>query len=121
MEGRADKTFDSSEFAGDVMPVLVRGHGSPMNAIEDNAFSKRGGRRERLRRPRAILSVSAHWPTRGTGIIGRDVPTTIHDFWGFPCRLHELHYPAPGDPALARTIADAITMVPVIPDDHWGL
>ncbi len=122
MAARADSTFDSLEFSVDVMPVLFVGHGSPMNAIEDNNFSRAWqALGERLPKPRAILSVSAHWLTRGTGITAMDAPPTIHDFWGFPRRLHEYHYPAPGDPALARTIAGAITTVPVIPDDHWGL
>jgi 4,5-DOPA dioxygenase extradiol len=89
------------------MPVLFIGHGSPMNAIEDNPFSRslvslgRG-----IPRPSAILVVSAHWQTRGTRVTGDAQPTTIHDFGGFPRELYEIEYPAPGHPALAREIAD---------------
>lgn len=92
--------------AATVMPVLFVGHGSPMNAIEDNAYHRSWralGRR--LPRPRAVLCVSAHWETRGVYVTGTDAPETIHDFYGFPAALFQVRYPAPGDPALARRIA----------------
>ncbi len=88
------------------MPVLFVGHGSPMNAIEDNPF-RRGWAAvaARLPRPRAVLCVSAHWETRGVAVTGAVRPETIHDFGGFPRALFEVRYPAPGEPRLAAEIA----------------
>jgi len=89
------------------MPALFLGHGSPMNAIEDNEFH-RGWRAlgQRLPRPRAVLCVSAHWETRGVYAGAADSPETIHDFHGFPKALFDVQYRAPGDPALARRAAE---------------
>jgi len=88
------------------MPVLFVGHGSPMNAIDDNAWSRAWARIGReSRRPRAILCVSAHWETAGPQVTGHAAPETIHDFYGFPRALFDVRYPAPGDPALAQRIA----------------
>jgi len=104
------------------MPVLFVGHGSPMNAIEDNAWSRSW--RElgaSLPRPRAILCVSAHWETRGTYVTATSTPETIHDFYGFPKALFDVRYPAPGDPALARRIAALGEDVPIRLDPGRGL
>ena len=90
-------------------PVLFIGHGSPMNAVEDNAWSRAWrdlGRR--LDKPRAILCVSAHWQTPGVLLGAAERPRTIHDFGGFPPALYRIRYPAPGDPALAAHIADML-------------
>lgn len=91
------------------MPVLFVGHGSPMNAIEDNAFHRTWRELGRtLPRPKAILCVSAHWETRGIYVTATDKPETIHDFYGFPKALFDVRYPAPGDPALARRTAELL-------------
>src|ERR1700744_5670110 len=104
------------------MPALFVGHGSPMNGIEDNDFSRRW--REMGRegpRPRAVLCVSAHWFTRGTRIPAMDFPPTIHDFYGFPPPLPQVQYPAPGDPVLARETAGLLSPAAVAEDHDWGL
>ncbi len=89
------------------MPVLFLGHGSPMNAIEDNEFHRAWrALGERLPRPRAVLCVSAHWETRGVYASASASPETIHDFGGFPKALFDVQYRAPGDPALARRAAE---------------
>jgi 4,5-DOPA dioxygenase extradiol len=105
-----------------VMPALFVGHGSPMNAIEDNDFSRGWwALARRLPRPRAILCVSAHWETRGAAVTAVERPETIHDFYGFPEALHAVEYPAPGDPALARRVAELIAPEPARLADDWGL
>ena len=104
------------------MPVLFMGHGSPMNAIEENEFVQgfRNLGRE-LPHPQAILCVSAHWETQGTFVTAMEHPRTIHDFGGFPQALFEVQYPAPGSPELARETQAAITSTEVVLDDKWGL
>ena len=86
----------------DSMPILFVGHGSPTNAIEDNEFSRAWtDMGQTLPRPRAILSISAHWETAGTCVTAMPEPATLYDFRGFPRELYEKRYPAPGDPDLA--------------------
>lgn len=107
---------------GQKMPVLFVGHGSPMNAIEDNEFSRSWAEMAKnLPHPKAILCVSAHWETSGTQVTGMDKPRTIHDFGGFPAALYEAEYPAPGSPELARLTQESITKTPVRMDETWGL
>jgi 4,5-DOPA dioxygenase extradiol len=106
------------------MPVVFFGHGSPMVAIEDNQTSRSWGQlTSGLPRPKAILSVSAHWETRGTAVTAMDRPKTIHDFGAsFPRALFDKQYPAPGDPALARRIAALLAPTPAALDaGAWGL
>jgi 4,5-DOPA dioxygenase extradiol len=108
------------------MPVLFLGHGSPMNAIEDNEFRRSwqalGGEfGKSWPRPQLILCISAHWLTRGWHLTGMAQPKTIHDFGGFPQALFDQQYPAPGAPALAKEIAAGIVQPKVGLDDHeWG-
>lgn len=104
------------------MPVLFLGHGSPMNAIEENEFVK-GFRNvsSEIETPKAILVVSAHWQTRGTKVTAMEQPPTIHDFGGFPKALYEVQYPAPGSPALAKEVQNMATTTEVHLDDKWGL
>ena len=105
------------------MPVLFIGHGSPMNAIEENEFtrslSKLG---TTLPRPKAILCISAHWLTEGTWVTHMPQPKTIHDFGGFPQALFDVQYPAPGSPDLADLIRAEVKTPTVRSDDAlWGL
>ena len=104
------------------MPVLFLGHGSPMNAIEENEFvaSFRQLGKE-LIKPHAILCVSAHWETQGTFVTAMQHPPTIHDFGGFPQALFDVQYPAPGSPELAKETKQIITKTEVELDDKWGL
>lgn len=105
------------------MPVVFFGHGSPMVALLDNETSRTW--RElaaTLPRPRAIVSISAHWETRGAAVTAMSRPRTIHDFGAsLPKALFDVQYPAPGDPALAHRIAELLAPVPVTLDDgQWG-
>lgn len=104
------------------MPVLFVGHGSPMNAIEENEFSA-GWRKagETLPKPSMILCVSAHWETYGTFVTAVPKPETIHDFYGFPKELFAVQYPAPGSPELANDIKDGVKSTEVGLDEKWGL
>lgn len=104
------------------MPVLFLGHGSPMNAIEENEFIQ-GFRRisSEIETPKAILCISAHWETRGTMVTSMEQPKTIHDFSGFPPELYAVEYPAPGSPKLAQETKELIKATDVHLDDKWGL
>ena len=104
------------------MPVLFIGHGSPMNAIEDNEFSKRWQQMgKEIRTPKAVVVVSAHWLTKGTLVTAMPNPKTIHDFGGFPQALFDVQYPASGSPELASEIQKLITNPAVELDHDWGL
>ncbi|WP_292145890.1 4,5-DOPA dioxygenase extradiol [Mesorhizobium sp.] len=109
--------------ASDRMPVVFLGHGSPMNAIEDNAYSRSwSDLGKALPRPQAILVVSAHWMTRGTTLVDVSaLPRTIHDFYGFPPELQSAQYPAHGAPELAREVVSLLASHHAEADDTWGL
>jgi 4,5-DOPA dioxygenase extradiol len=111
-------TFNASQR----MPVLFLGHGSPMNAIEDNQFVQ-GFRKAaaEIPKPNAILCISAHWLTDGTKVTAMDLPRTVHDFGGFPQALFDVQYPAPGSPDLARETAELLSPVLTEEDHQWGL
>lgn len=104
------------------MPVLFLGHGSPMNAIEENEFV-RGFRNigKDIPTPKAILIISAHWETKGTLVTAMQKPRTIHDFGGFSQALFDVQYPAPGSPELANETKRLIKKVQVGLDESWGL
>lgn len=104
------------------MPALFIGHGSPMNAIEQNEFSSGWlEAAQQLPKPRAILCVSAHWETRGVMVTAMENPKTIHDFYGFPRALFEKQYPAPGSLELAQQVGEMVKNTDVHPDSAWGL
>ena len=105
-----------------LMPVLFIGHGSPMNGIEDNVFSR--GWRDMARSipvPKAVLVISAHWLTEGTKVTAMNAPKTIYDFGGFPEELYQVKYPAPGDPVLAKETVSMIRSTKAELDHDWGL
>lgn len=104
------------------MPVLFVGHGSPMNAIEDNEFSRSWimvGKT--LPRSKAVLYISAHWETEGTQVTAMERPRTIHDFYGFPPELYAMTYSASGSPELARRIRALAGVDEITSDMSWGL
>jgi 4,5-DOPA dioxygenase extradiol len=104
------------------MPVIFFGHGNPMNTILKNeytaAWSDLG---KKLPKPKAILSISAHWYVRGVSLTSMTDPRTIHDFGGFPEELYQFEYPVPGDPKLARRIQKILSFIPARLDTDWGL
>jgi len=103
-------------------PVLFFGHGNPMNAVTDNAYGRKWHALGRgMPRPKAILSISAHWYIEQTAVTTSAQPSTIHDFGGFPRELYEVQYAAPGDSALARRVQELLApLTYVAPDDRWG-
>jgi 4,5-DOPA dioxygenase extradiol len=117
-QGKMTKSYNNTE----TMPMLFLGHGSPMNAIEENEFVK-GWRDagESIPHPTAIICISAHWETRGTNVTAMEKPQTIHDFGGFPQALFEVQYPAPGSPELARETKEIVKKTEIGLDVKWGL
>ena len=103
-------------------PTLFIGHGSPMNALAENHFSKFLNRKgQALTGPSAILMISAHWETAGTKVLSVSQPQTIHDFSGFPKELYQVQYPAAGDLALAARIAALARQAQIQTSTDWGL
>ena len=114
--------LSSSFEATELMPVLFVGHGNPMNAIDDNVFSREMKNiGSKLPKPKAILMVSAHWETKGTQVTYMEKPQTIHDFGGFPQALFNVQYPAPGSKWLAEETKKAIQTASVAFSNEWGL
>ncbi|ATG48610.1 4,5-DOPA dioxygenase extradiol [Celeribacter ethanolicus] len=109
--------------SSDRMPVVFLGHGSPMNAIEDNEYSRSwSALGNALPHPQAILVVSAHWMTRGSTLVDISrMPKTIHDFYGFPDELFTQQYPAPGAPDVAKEVVSLLASHHAAGDDTWGL
>jgi len=103
-------------------PAIFFGHGNPMNAVSQNSYTEAWGALGRaMPRPKAILSISAHWFVPETGVTVATAPRTIHDFGGFPRELYQVQYPAPGDPVLARRVQVLLRPLPVRLDESWGL
>lgn len=104
------------------MPAIFFGHGNPMNAIAANGYTEAWRRTgQEIQRPKAVLSISAHWFVPDTGVTVSTAPRTIHDFGGFPPELYQVEYPAPGDPALARRVQKLLSPLDVRADNSWGL
>lgn len=104
------------------MPVVFFGHGSPMNLVADNRYTQTWREIGRsLPKPKAILSISAHWFTQGVGVTAMDAPRTIHDFYGFPKAFYDMRYPAAGVPSLAHQVRELLAPVDVGLDQKWGL
>lgn len=122
MKLKALETITQDLTQTEKMPVLFLGHGSPMNAIEENEFVT-GFRNigKDIPKPKAILVISAHWETKGTFVTAMDKPRTIHDFGGFPKALFDVEYPAPGSPELANETKSIIKKTQVGLDEKWGL
>lgn len=122
MKLNALQKLTSAMSSTDQMPLLFMGHGSPMNAIEENEFVT-GFRNigKTILKPKAILCVSAHWEAAGTFVTAMEHPKTIHDFGGFPQALYNVQYPAPGNPQLAKETKELIKKTEVGLDEKWGL
>ena len=104
-----------------IQPALFIGHGSPMNALEQNVQVQQWQAAVQGLTPKAILMVSAHWYSRGTAVTAMAAPQTIHDFYGFPAALHQVQYPAAGSPELAAEIKHLLSPHQVVLDLTWGL
>jgi 4,5-DOPA dioxygenase extradiol len=112
---------DSLSPADELMPALFVGHGSPMNAIEDNDFTKALKQLgATLPKPKAIAMVSAHWLTRGTFVHVENKPKMIYDMGGFPEELYKVNYPAPGSPDFAKEVQRAATKTKILDNHDWG-
>jgi 4,5-DOPA dioxygenase extradiol len=105
------------------LPAVFLGHGNPMNALQENAWTRAWAALGAglAPRPRAVLAISAHWYIPGTAVTAMASPRTIHDFGGFPRELFAMRYPAPGDPALAARVAGLLEPLGVEADQSWGL
>jgi 4,5-DOPA dioxygenase extradiol len=104
------------------LPTVFVGHGSPMNALQDNPWTRAWATLgKHLPRPRAVLTISAHWYVPFSAVTAMAAPRTIHDFGGFPRELYAMRYAARGDIGLATAVQELLGPVPVALDDSWGL
>jgi 4,5-DOPA dioxygenase extradiol len=104
------------------MPAIFLGHGNPMNAIQVNAYSKGWAAiGTQVPKPKAVISISAHWYVPGTSVTAMSAPRTIHDFGGFPPELYRIQYPAPGDLVLAGRVRKFLEPISADLDEQWGL
>lgn len=105
------------------LPVFFIGHGSPMNALADNEFTKvLTDLGQEFKKPKAVLVISAHWMTEGSWVTAMSAPKTIHDFYGFPQALFDIDYPAPGSPEVAQQMSDSFSNPSIHMDtEMWGL
>lgn len=120
--GALKPLFENKKRDSENFPTLFIGHGSPMNAIEQNEFSNKWGEiAQNFDVPKAIICISAHWLTRGTFVTAMEQPKTIHDFGGFPQALFDVQYPAPGSVDVAYWTQEVIHNAHVKDDHEWGL
>ena len=120
--GSLKPLFENENQDGKLFPTLFVGHGSPMNAIEQNEFSEKWKKIvSDFEKPKAIICISAHWLTRGTFVTAMEMPKTIHDFGGFPKALFDVEYPAPGSLDVAHWTKESIKSANVLEDHEWGL
>jgi 4,5-DOPA dioxygenase extradiol len=120
--GSLKPLFENENLDGKLFPTLFVGHGSPMNAIEQNEFSEKWKKIvSDFEKPKAIICISAHWLTRGTFVTAMEMPKTIHDFGGFPKALFDVEYPAPGSLDVAHWTKESIKSANVLEDHEWGL
>ena len=116
-----DQRAEWSMSVQSTMPAVFLGHGNPMNALAHNSFTDRWAQLgSSIPRPKAILSVSAHWYLPEVAVTASSQPRTIHDFGGFPKPLHEVEYPAPGSPELAHRVRELLSPISVRSDRNWG-
>src|SRR5438105_11357092 len=119
---RAPRHREPMSASASRLPAIFFGHGSPMNTLEHNRYTDAWRQLGALAgKPKAILSISAHWFIRGTAVTAMDRPKTIHDFYGFPQALFDVQYPALGDPKLASRVRELLEPVEVRLDESWGL
>lgn len=120
--GRSTSLGKKVKPMGVVLPAIFFGHGNPMNAVARNDYTAAWRRiGQEISKPKAILSISAHWYVPETGVTVSMAPRTIHDFGGFPRELYQIQYPAPGDPVLARRVQQLLAPLAVKLDNSWGL
>jgi 4,5-DOPA dioxygenase extradiol len=122
MRDEQQQTKERRPRMSETLPAIFFGHGNPMNAVLKNDYTEAWRLTgEQTPRPKAILSISAHWFVPETGVTVSTAPRTIHDFGGFPRELYQVQYPAPGDPDLARRVQQMLAPFPVTLDNSWGL